>query len=103
MPSPTRLDNPEQGEMELVSHCPVTIVFPSALPTSRVSSEEFKVNNTTVDHLECRSHILQVAGSTNPKQPPKESKRKIHRQIRFALWFSTYRLVPSVLLQKQIA
>jgi len=48
MPSPARLDDPEQDAMTLVS----SQDLPSALPTDQISSVEIKINGLTVDKFE---------------------------------------------------
>jgi len=95
MPSPARLDDPEQDAMTTVS----PQALPSALPTGQISSVKFQVNSLTVDKIE--SHMGVVSEKSKPL--PKKSERRVGRLIRFALWFNTYRLVLSVLLPKTLS
>jgi len=92
MPSPARLDDPEQDAMTLVS----SQDLPSALPTDQISSVEIKINGLTVDKFEPQIGVT----SEKLKTPPKKSERRVGHLIRFALWFNTYRSVLSAFLPK---
>jgi hypothetical protein len=95
MPSPARLDDPEQDVMTTVS-----LQAPSsALPTGQISSIEFKVNSLTVDKIGSQMGVA----SEKPKPPPKKSRRKVGRLIRFSLWFNTYRWVLFVFFPKTLS
>jgi hypothetical protein len=87
MPSPTIIDDPEKGTMQIVVPHEVAIAHSKARPTSRINSAEFKINETTLDQI--KSQL--IATSQTQKPPPKKVQRKVSRAIRFSLWFNTYR------------
>jgi hypothetical protein len=90
MSPPTRLDDPEDGTVEIPALQPVTNTAPSPFSTAQISSVDF---NTTVGHI--KSQILALAETLKPSS--KTSERKVDPCLRFSLWFNTYRLVPFLL------
>lgn len=80
MPSPSTLEDPEKGDMQLVASQAMTTVL---------SNAEFKVN---VPGLELKAQDLPAVEVIKPNPPaPKKTLPKASRRIRFALWFNTYR------------